>query len=369
MTEPPSPSPPVDRRLGPIVGSGRTATVHSWGESEVVKLFRPGVPPDLVELEMTAASLARSQGVRTPAVAGTVHVAERTGVVFQRIAGEPLAAVLTRAPWRYRGLVTALAKLHASIHRCSGGALPSAHARLGMEVQSAGGVSHARRSELAERVHRIAPDDRLCHLDFHLSNVLVADDGLWVIDWGKALSGAPLLDIAVTALRLGGRRGSMESSPLVGPFAWLAGTVLRRTYLHALATVTELDRGAVDALVPAFEVAFDRRWQYSPTEVQRLAQRILARDGADGLERFVATTIDEGAASEYHVLKIAYTAMRRVRGVRALEYGQRALEINPEDARLAYSVARHRMQLRRKRARRLRAEAARQETNPPAGEG
>ena len=48
-------------------------------------------------------------------------------------------------------------------------------------------------------LRQLPDDDKLCHGDFHPDNIIVAPDGLVVVDWANAVCGHPLADVARTA--------------------------------------------------------------------------------------------------------------------------------------------------------------------------
>jgi hypothetical protein len=51
----------------PPLAVGRTAEIYPWGEKQVVKLFRPGMPPGMAEKEAaTGVSWRKPGSVRRP---------------------------------------------------------------------------------------------------------------------------------------------------------------------------------------------------------------------------------------------------------------------------------------------------------------
>lgn len=89
-------------------------------------------------------------------------------------------------------------------------------------------VRHARTlAELHRELHAIPVPDflsgdgpALLHLDLHPLNVILGRSGPVVIDWANAARGRPELDIALSAVVLGG-------APIGPPLSWLRDRFVR----------------------------------------------------------------------------------------------------------------------------------------------
>src|SRR5215471_5491052 len=75
----------VTLTLGRRIGEGRTAEIYAWGETEVLKLYRPGWPPSSVEQEAHISHLVAEISLPVPAVGAVIEVDGRLGIVFERI--------------------------------------------------------------------------------------------------------------------------------------------------------------------------------------------------------------------------------------------------------------------------------------------
>jgi len=223
--------------IGALVGAGRTAEVFSWGEGQVVKLFRAGFAWRAVG-ELEAARTAHAAGARTPAAVGIVAVRERTGIVFDYVDGPSLMRTLSAKPWRLRRAARELAELHASIHGCTAPNLPRQVDSFRLLIEGAEGLSRRQRDAALSAVDRLPEGDSLCHGDMHPGNVIEGRDGLVVVDWATAGRGDPLVDVSITAM-------IMQLGELPPGTPWLLRSVLpfardlvRREYLRSYRFVT-----------------------------------------------------------------------------------------------------------------------------------
>ncbi|MCP5149639.1 MAG: aminoglycoside phosphotransferase family protein [Chromatiales bacterium] len=296
---------------GRLLGVGKTSEVRELGRDAVIKLFVSTVPPRVVEREHCAATLAFAQGVATPEVLDLVRVGEGLGLVMRRVRGRPLDSALIREPWRIRELLDAFVRLQRAIHSCDASPLECARHRIALEARCCGGLPQHRRIALADQIQQLEPSSRLCHLDFHFHNVLSARDGLWVIDWGRALAGPPSLDVAVTALKLR-RPISRRARDRLHPKEPRPQRFLERAYLRKYRRQTTIDVAKVQALEEAVEAALHRRWALHKDEAIRIASDIVETSGIASADRFLRNAIADGLGDEQALLGVGQRVFRRV---------------------------------------------------------
>ena len=129
---------------------------------------------------------ARKAGFPVP------EVRDVTGsdMVLARVDGRTMADDLGRRPWRLSAHAKLLGDLHRRLH-----AIPAPPS---LPTPFGGG-------------------DALIHLDLHPQNVLLSDDGPWVIDWANAARGPAAVDVALTFVIVGAvPRGRSPFHALVG---------------------------------------------------------------------------------------------------------------------------------------------------------
>jgi len=185
--------------LGPMLGAGREAEVYAWGDTAVLKLYRPGFGGH--RAEATALTLLNGTGI-APTLLDVVERDGRTGLVLERVDGPDMLTLLNRRPWRLRGLAGTLATAQLAMHRVRASAdLPDVRRRLDARIDDAGLPPHL--ASFAKQVLDRLPDgDRLCHGDYHPGNVLVAAGRTAIIDWPNPARGVPAADHARTLLLL-----------------------------------------------------------------------------------------------------------------------------------------------------------------------
>lgn len=186
--------------VGPLLGSGREAAVYAYGDTAVLKLYRPGFGGQ--RAEAVALTALDGYGI-APKLLDVVDSDGSVGLVVQRIAGPDMLTLLQRRPWRVLAAARSLAATHLAVHQVQAPAdLPDLRSVLANRIGDAGLPPHL--LAFARRVLDRLPDgDRLCHGDYHPGNVLQTVGGQTaVIDWGAASCGTPEADVARTLLLL-----------------------------------------------------------------------------------------------------------------------------------------------------------------------
>ncbi len=207
------------------------------------------------------------QRFRSPAVRLTVPPTaplDRFLMVMDFVEGEPplsgltLARVATQIPRLARSLPDQLAVVTADLHRLDPEPLAQALEQLdsGLPTTLAGFIQ-ARiemavaidRTDLASAGQRLLdtePATRtrvICHGDLHPFNLLVADDGMVLVDWSVSRIAHPAFDLAFTELMVGNPPIPMPTvaARLLRPVARGMTRRFLRTYRELAPPVPDLD--------------------------------------------------------------------------------------------------------------------------------
>lgn len=211
--------------------TSRTADVFALSDEVVLKLFRPGSDDEAAH-EADIARLVQATGVRCPEMLGRADRDGRSGIMYARLNGPPLARWLgLRRPWRIPEAGRILAGAHVEVHRFGAPKLPSLRERLRGDIQTATVVPARVRSLALRALDRLPDSDVLCHGDLTTDNILLTADGPVVIDWPEAAHGDPAADVARALMHLMVAHKYYLSPPrrplAQRTHAWLAHSYLR----------------------------------------------------------------------------------------------------------------------------------------------
>ena len=179
--------------LGRLLGSGKEAEAFEFGE-RVLKLFRPSAAKDAAFREAANMALAERAALPTPQVFGVECFDDRWGIVMGRAAGPSFAEAIRTAPEMAPAYLEAMALLHLRAHACLGVHFAGLKARLDAHIRRAAILGEATQARLLGDLAARPDGDRLCHGDFHLSNIMGPIDRPILLDWQDACSGDPAAD-------------------------------------------------------------------------------------------------------------------------------------------------------------------------------
>lgn len=251
------------------LGQGREAEVFAWADGYVLKLFWPEFSHADAELEAQLTQQVWLMGVPSAKVEDVLEFEGRWGMVLQWIKGVPLTDYIQTDPTRLRFAAQMLGALHRQLHSKAAGQLPSQRLQLIRWIQACR-LPLEVRVALLNHLEQLPDGTALCHGDFHPENVLVAEGGVYVIDWPGAMRGNPVADIARTTLLvlyselppdLPGREEIMQQREQ-----------FYKTYLEHYQTFSGLDLAQLQAWMPI--VAAARLRDNIAAEESRLMQLI-----------------------------------------------------------------------------------------------
>lgn len=185
-----------------LIGEGRTASVFTYGDGKVIKLFNADIPRKWIEHEYNINKIANTFNCPTPKVYEIVDVDGREGIVFQRLSGSTITEMLIKYPFKIKQYALGAAKAHSKIHTVGTHALESQVDHTIHNINKTSYLSADIKSKIIKYLRNCPKDNKLCHGDLHPDNYLLVDGSYYVIDWTNAYSGNPAGDIARTILML-----------------------------------------------------------------------------------------------------------------------------------------------------------------------
>jgi aminoglycoside phosphotransferase (APT) family kinase protein len=180
---------------GGRIGVGRMAEVFAFGEGRVIKLLRDPAHRAMPDHELAAQHAVAAAGVDAPAAYEIVELDGRPGLVMQRVAGTDGLTACEKQPWRVWSVSSRTGRLQREMSR-----VPAPEGVRSLKDIARWDIEHSQRVPERARGRLLAlledlPDgDCLCHMDFHLGNVMLDDDRLTVIDFASSRRGDPIAD-------------------------------------------------------------------------------------------------------------------------------------------------------------------------------
>ncbi|GIQ69134.1 aminoglycoside phosphotransferase [Xylanibacillus composti] len=261
-------------KKGKLIGKGRTAEVYAWGEQRALKLYYPGYAADAIRREAEIGQIVREAGVAAPRVYELMEESGRRGLIYERIPGSALAAMMRAHP---RGLfkhAREMARLHHRIHSCSSTKLPRQKDKLEQSIREGEGLLKENTATICSYLHALPEGRQICHGDLHPDNILVTADDYVAVDWSNATIGDPLCDVARTSLIFLSPANLRDISAIKAFLERQIRRWLNRAYIREYCRLAKVSRERVDVWI--LPVAAARLQEQVPGErkwLLRLIQR------------------------------------------------------------------------------------------------
>ena len=184
----------------PFLSEGVFGEVFRLDDETVVKLYREGLDPAVVEREKRFARAAFVAGIPTAISLDLVTSGGRFGIAYEMLGADSLAGLMRREPDRLDDHARLLAHLARTIHATPAdrAVFPDIKADcLGWLAEMAPLFAPADVELLRGKIVAIPDADTCVHFDLHGGNVMIRDGEPVVIDMGDFSRGSPLFDLGL----------------------------------------------------------------------------------------------------------------------------------------------------------------------------
>lgn len=263
------------------IAHGQHGIVYDLGDGTVLKWQHPNKPPEAIQIEAEVSHLAYRVGIPTPQFIGLKNEPNEKWIRYQKLNGIQLSRLILEHPWKLIWAIKQMAQILVQTHSVKVQGVPLIKESFERRIQEVVELSEDQKKRSRDMLSTLEDGDRLCHYDYHPSNLMVEDDKCYVIDWGSAKCGSPMADIAHTYI-LNKVDGILEDVPW---FNRLLIRVMRNLYIELFLyfysrysselTYREIKSGIKPWIIP---VATARLTNYGDFETSALLQ-ILKRAG------------------------------------------------------------------------------------------
>lgn len=179
--------------IGPVIGKGMVADVHTYGPY-ALKLYHAGRPKADAFLEASILSMLEAHGLPAPRVHEVGRYEGRWGLVMDRADGQTLGAQLLAGTRDVGEGIDEMVRLQVGLHAVTEARLRPLKSRLADRIGRVSQIDAIIQNRVLARLAALPDGSRLCHGDFHPFNLIVAPQGTIIIDWLDATAGVPAAD-------------------------------------------------------------------------------------------------------------------------------------------------------------------------------
>lgn len=185
-----------------LIGQGRTADIYEYSPGEIMKLYHADFPEAVVRHEFRISEMVGSKGLHIPEARLLHKEGNRLGIVFERIEGQTLLALLLGQILSAEETGRMMAECHYGLHmqKDEERALPGQKHILEQAMMRVPMLGESEKQNVLAYLRALPEHNQICHGDFHPDNVMLERVGgrCRVIDWMTGMSGDPAGDVART---------------------------------------------------------------------------------------------------------------------------------------------------------------------------
>ncbi|MGE7622789.1 aminoglycoside phosphotransferase family protein [Viridibacillus sp. NPDC096237] len=185
--------------LGDPIAIGNTAKIYLF-ENKIVKVFKDYLPDTESLYEANKQKYAYSCGIAVPKVLDVTKIDGKQAIIMEYIKGRTLGNLLSENMKQAEYYINVSIDIQRKIHTVTADSLEPMSVRLRRQIESAHNLDKKHKSDLIEKLNSMTFENRLCHGDYHLFNLIMSDNKVTIIDWVDASAGDILADIYRTYL-------------------------------------------------------------------------------------------------------------------------------------------------------------------------
>ena len=187
--------------LKKLISDGGKVQVYEQ-DGLAVKIFKDIHEPKSVVLyeALTHTRVEETGYSRIPPLEEVRKIDGRWAVVYKFIKGKNLAELMRENPDKADEYLSLMVDLQIEINACRSAKISKLKDYLKRSIEGLDMIDDVKKYELLTRLEAMPKHVKLCHGEFTPENIIVNDDGIFVVDWLKAKQGNASADIAKTYL-------------------------------------------------------------------------------------------------------------------------------------------------------------------------
>lgn len=185
--------------LDRVIAVRNRKTVYRDG-NKCIKVFDESFSkPDILNEALNQARV-ETIGLNVPAILEVATIEGKWAIVSEFIQGKTLAELIEKSPEKKNEYIEQFVDIQMSVLSKTCPMLNSLKEKMNKKISQTD-IDATTRFELHSRLNRMPTRNQVCHGDFDPSNIIISDNGPYIIDWSHVTQGNPEADAARTFLR------------------------------------------------------------------------------------------------------------------------------------------------------------------------
>lgn len=177
-----------------LIASGNTAKIYLH-ENKVIKVFNKELPHTEANYEAERQKFAYSCGLPVPKVLDVTRMDEMPAIIMEYAEGRSLGDIIFDDMSKAEYYMEIAVDTQRMIHMCNADTLEPMSDKLTRQIKAAGLLSDNQKDALLKRLNTFKIDNKLCHGDYHVFNVIYSNGDVTIIDWVDSSAGDIRADV------------------------------------------------------------------------------------------------------------------------------------------------------------------------------
>ncbi len=188
-------------QLDNLIASSENVDVYQQGNI-VIKLFKEGCPKTLALYEALTHARVEDTGLKVPRIHEVSVIGSRWAIHMDCIEGKTLAEMMEEDPQHKEDYIQQMVDIQLEIHSKKVPKLSKLKDKLKRQIDSLDCIDDIKKYELQTRLDSMPKHIKLCHGNFMPENIILNQNGTFIVDWVAARQGNASADVGRTYLLL-----------------------------------------------------------------------------------------------------------------------------------------------------------------------
>ncbi|MFD2616070.1 phosphotransferase family protein [Terrilactibacillus laevilacticus] len=185
--------------LGDPIAVGNTAKIYLY-ENKIIKVFNDYLPGTASTYEANKQKYAYSCGLSVPRILDVTKIDGKQAIIMEHIEGKTLGDIVSENKQQAEYYMDISIDIQRRIHMTNADSLETMSDKLHRQIKSAHGLDKRHKAILIQKLDSMTYENKLCHGDYHLFNLIMSDNKVTIIDWVDSSAGDIRADIYRTYL-------------------------------------------------------------------------------------------------------------------------------------------------------------------------
>lgn len=181
-----------------VIAVRNNKTVYRDGD-KAIKVFDANFSKSDILNEALNQARVEEAGIRVPKVLEVSVVDGKWAIVSEYIPGKTLAQLMEENPQDKDAYLEQFVDLQMEVHTHRAPLLNKLYDKMKRKIDETG-LDATTRYELHTRLDSTPHHNKVCHGDFNPSNIIMSENGPYILDWSHATQGNASADVARTYL-------------------------------------------------------------------------------------------------------------------------------------------------------------------------